>query len=97
MSRAGRALGVRHTTVARRIATLESRLQTRLFDRLADGYAMTQAAENLYEHALSMEALAQSVDRDVFGQDAELAGTVEADCVARQRGALDYSVAADVL
>ena len=38
---------------------------------------MTQAAENLFEHALSMETLAQSVDREVFGQDAELAGPLK--------------------
>ena len=77
VSGAGRALGVKHTTVARRIRALEERLGTRLFDRLPDGYAMTQAAENLFEHALAMEVLAQTVDREVFGQDAELAGPLK--------------------
>ena len=77
VSGAGRALGVKHTTVARRIRTFEERLGTRLFDRLSDGYAMTQAAENMFEHALAMEALAQAVDREVFGQDAELAGPLK--------------------
>ena len=77
VSGAGRVLGVKHTTVARRIAGLEERLQTRLFDRLSDGYAMTQAAENLFEHALAMETLAQAVDREVFAQDAELAGPLK--------------------
>ena len=77
LSQAGRALGVKHTTVARRIAMFEERLGTRLFDRLADGYAMTQAAENLFEHAIAMETLVQKVDREVFGQDAELAGPLK--------------------
>ncbi len=77
VSGAGRALGVKHTTVARRIHAFEERLGTRLFDRLPDGYAMTQAAENLFEHALAMEALAQAVDRQVSGQDAELAGPLK--------------------
>ena len=77
VSGAGWALGVKHTTVARRIRTFEERLGTRLFDRLSDGYAMTQAAENMFEHALAMEALAQAVDREVFGQDAELAGPLK--------------------
>lgn len=77
VSAAGRALGVKHTTVARRVRAFEERLGTRLFDRLADGYAMTQAAENLFEHALAMEALVQVVDREVFGQDAELAGPLK--------------------
>ena len=38
---------------------------------------MTQAAENMFEQALAMEALAQAVDREVFGQDAELAGPLK--------------------
>ncbi len=62
VSGAGRALGVKHTTVARRIRAFEERLGTRLFDRLSDGYAMTQAAENMFVHALAMEGLAQAVD-----------------------------------
>ena len=47
VSAAGKTLGVQHTTVARRIEALETRLGTRLFDRSTEGYAMTQAAENL--------------------------------------------------
>jgi len=77
VSGAGRALGVKHTTVARRIRALEERLGTRLFDRLSDGYAMTQVAENMFEHALAMEELAQAVDRDAFGRDTELAGPLK--------------------
>jgi len=77
VSGAGRTLEVKHTTVARRISAFEERLGTRLFDRLPDGYAMTQAAENMFEHALAMEALAQAVDREVFGQDTELAGLLK--------------------
>lgn len=77
VSGAGRALGVKHTTVARRIRAFEEQLGTRLFDRLPDGYAMTQAAENIYDDALAMEALAQSVDRELFGQDAALAGPLK--------------------
>ncbi len=77
VSGAGRALGVKHTTVARRIRAFEERLGTRLFDRLPDGYAMTQAAENMFERALAMEGLVQAVDREVFGQDAELAGSLK--------------------
>ena len=77
ISAAGRALGVNHTTVARRISTLEEKLATRLFDRLQDGYEMTQSAENLYRHALDMEAHAQAIEREVFGQDAALKGPLK--------------------
>jgi len=77
VSGAGRALGGKHTTVARRIRALEGRLGTRLFDRLPDGYAMTQVAENIFKHALAMEVLSQAVDREAFGRDAELAGPLK--------------------
>jgi len=77
LSGAGRSIGVQHSTVARRIAILEEGLGTRLFDHMSDGYVMTQAAENLYEHVVGIEALVQKVDREVFGQDAELAGTLK--------------------
>lgn len=52
---AGRSLGVNHTTVARRIRALEDNLGTRFFDHSRDGYEMTQAAEDMYEHAGRME------------------------------------------
>ncbi len=77
VSGAGRALGVKHTTVARRIRAFEERLGTRLFDRLHDGYAMTQVAENIFKHALAMEVLSLAVDREAFGRDAELAGPLK--------------------
>ena len=74
VSGAGRALNVKHTTVARRIAALEEQLGSRLFDRLPSGYAMTQVAENLYPHALAMEETAQAAGREVFGMDTQLRG-----------------------
>lgn len=77
MSQAGISIGVTHTTVARRIAAFEKKLGTRLFDRQSDGYEMTQSAENMYAHALRMEEQAQAIDREVFGQDAELKGPLK--------------------
>lgn len=74
---AGKSLGVNHTTVARRIKALEQEIGTRLFDHVKDGYAMTQAAENMYSLALKMEEIAQAIDRDVFGQNAELEGPLK--------------------
>ena len=54
LTAAGQDIGVKHTTVARRIKLLEQALSSRLFDRLPDGYAMTNAGEKLYQHALIM-------------------------------------------
>ena len=77
VSGAGRVLGVEHTTVARRISTLEKQLGSRLFDRLPTGYVMTLVAENLYPHALAMEELVQVAQREVFGMDAQLSGNLK--------------------
>ena len=74
VSAAGRDLKVRHTTVSRRIKTLEQRLGTRLFDHLPGGYSMTPAGESLFNRALIMEEQAHAVDRQVFGLDAQLQG-----------------------
>ena len=74
---AARTLGVNHTTVARRIRALEENLGTRLFDPSRDGYEMTQAAENMFEQVQQMEEITQAIDRDVFGQDAELKGPLK--------------------
>lgn len=76
VSAAGRALNVKHTTVARRIKALETQLNTRLFDHLSDGYAMTLAGENLYQHAIIMEEQALAVDRELFGLDAQMQGVL---------------------
>lgn len=78
VSRAGRVLGVNHTTVARRIGVLEGALRVRLFDRGADGYAMTQAAEEMYGNVLQMEECALAIDREIAGRDAELTGKLRA-------------------
>jgi len=77
VSGAGRVLTVKHTTVARRITAFEEQLGSRLFDRTRQGYVMTQVAENLYPHALAMEEIAQAADREVFGMDAHLTGTLK--------------------
>ncbi|MEM9529428.1 MAG: LysR family transcriptional regulator [Pseudomonadota bacterium] len=77
VSQAGKALGVNHTTVARRIAAFEQRLGARLFDRTRDGYAMTQAAENMYDKAVEIESNALAIDRAIAGRDAELEGLLK--------------------
>lgn len=53
---AARRLGVEHTTVARRVQALEVETATPLFNRSADGYALTDAGRLLLPIAKSMEA-----------------------------------------
>ena len=74
LSAAGKALAVKHSTISRRIKAFEESLGSRLFERLTEGFVLTQAGENLLEHALIMEEQAQAVDRKAFGLDAQLKG-----------------------
>ena len=74
LSAAGKALSVKHSTISRRIKAFEDSLGSRLFERLAEGYVLTQSGENLLEHALIMEEQAQAVNRKAFGLDAQLQG-----------------------
>lgn len=71
---AAATLGVNHSTVSRRIRALESQHGVRLFERLLSGYEMTQAAENIFHHAVEMEKQVQVMERELFGQDARLQG-----------------------
>ncbi|MBI1770944.1 MAG: LysR family transcriptional regulator [Burkholderiales bacterium] len=52
---AARRLQVEHTTVARRIDTLEAALKLRLFDRLVRGWQLTTEGHELVEHARAVE------------------------------------------
>ncbi len=74
VNRSGRVLGTNHTTVARRIAALEKQLETKLFERSAQGYVLTQAGEDIYREAEEMEQLTLAIDRKVRGRDASLQG-----------------------
>jgi DNA-binding transcriptional LysR family regulator len=77
VTRAGKSLGVNHTTVSRRIAAFEKKLNVRLFDRLPSGYNPTEAADNIFSHALQMEDSALSIDREILGRDSELRGSLQ--------------------
>ncbi|WP_321829090.1 LysR family transcriptional regulator [Thalassovita sp.] len=74
LAAAGQALGVNYTTVARRIARVEQALDQTLFERLADGYHPTEAAQLIGEHAARMEAEADAMLRQLSGQDSRLRG-----------------------
>jgi len=63
LSATARALGVNHATVARRIAALERTLGERLFERRADGYALTPAGAAALDAADAMEKAARRLAR----------------------------------
>lgn len=73
---AARSLGVNQSTVFRRMAQLEERLGTRLFDREPRGYALTSAGELMHAHALRLEDDVLALERALVGADQEPSGTV---------------------
>jgi len=73
---AARRLEADHTTVSRRISSLESALQAKLFERGPQGYALTEQGERLLAKAESMESQALAVASEVGGADLALSGSV---------------------
>ncbi|MBQ0132282.1 MAG: LysR family transcriptional regulator [Comamonas sp.] len=77
---AARTLGVEHTTVARRIQTLEKMLGQSLFVRDAAGHKLSTAGQQLLPAVQAMEKAALSVEHawqpSTGGQQAEPAGLV---------------------
>ncbi|PIQ34654.1 MAG: LysR family transcriptional regulator [Zetaproteobacteria bacterium CG02_land_8_20_14_3_00_50_9] len=74
ISGGARALGVQHSTVSRRMRSLEQALGVRLIERKKSGYELTQAGENLKVAASNMEHQMLQVDSKLGGQDARLQG-----------------------
>ena len=76
LSGAARRLGVEHTTVARRLAALESDLGVRLFERDARGYALTPEGERIVETARRIEDDVFGLQRQTASDGLEMTGTV---------------------
>jgi DNA-binding transcriptional LysR family regulator len=76
LSSAGRALGVNHATIARRIAALARDLGLVLFEHRARGYAPTADGAALVGAAERMEAAMLEIERRAAGRAPGLEGTV---------------------
>jgi DNA-binding transcriptional LysR family regulator len=75
LSATARNLHVNHATVARRVTSLETRLGRALFDRRADGYALTAEGKAVFDEASAMDEAALSVLRRLDA-DTQLSGLV---------------------
>jgi DNA-binding transcriptional LysR family regulator len=73
---AARRLGLDHTTVARRLTTLETALSARLVHRSPRGAKLTDAGLRLLEHAEKIEAEALAAGADLGAGDQDLSGAV---------------------
>ncbi|MDE1915166.1 MAG: LysR family transcriptional regulator [Sphingomonadales bacterium] len=76
LSGAARSLGVRQSTMSRRLEALEARAGARLLQRTPTGYELTALGEAVLGNAERMEAEAIAVERMVQGRDVELSGVV---------------------
>lgn len=74
--KAGKALRVSQTTVARRIAALEEAIGLALFDRRVAGYALTPDGESLLRHARQVAASAEQFSQVAAAQARDHSGTV---------------------
>ena len=76
LSAAARAARVSQSTVSRRIRELESRLGARLFERLDQGYLLTEAGKNIVDMATSMERAASNIELEIGGESLHPIGSV---------------------
>lgn len=74
ISGAARSLNVNHGTVSRRISAAEEALGTRLFDRLASGYVLTEAGHEAVQISEKMEAEGRRLERQMNARDTKVAG-----------------------
>lgn len=76
LSGAARHLNVNHSTVLRRLGSLERKLEVRLFDRMAGGYAITPAGEELHERLRDVAEQIDAAKRRLSGLDLKLSGPI---------------------
>lgn len=67
-------LGINHTTVYRRISTLEDRLGKSLFERSNNGWVITPVGERIVAYAESMAEDAHNIERQILADSHELSG-----------------------
>ncbi len=76
LSAASKQLNVNHSTVLRRIASLEHKLGVRLFERHPTGYVMTLAGEELRARLANVADQIESAQRQLSGRDIALSGSI---------------------
>ncbi|MDJ0392994.1 LysR family transcriptional regulator [Rhodococcus sp. G-MC3] len=76
LSDASRALGVDHTTVGRRITSLEKSAGHRLFDRTPSGWRLTEAGRRLVRYAETVESTLIEAFEDQTSRVGPLTGSV---------------------
>lgn len=86
---AAEALEVNHATIIRGIGRLEEKLNTKLFEKLATGYRLTDAGSDIVELAGQMAKASLQIEARIFGRDQNVSGSL--------RFTLPVSFATDLL
>jgi hypothetical protein len=81
ISGAAEFLKVNHSTVLRRLTSLEKRLGARLFDRLPDGYALTAQGDELRDRLPGVTEQIETAQRSLSGRDLGLSGALRILCL----------------
>ncbi|MFT8550915.1 MAG: LysR substrate-binding domain-containing protein [Acetobacter okinawensis] len=79
-SSAARALGVQKSLLSRRVAALETRLNTRLLQRSSRHFSVTEAGHRFYGHCKAMLAEADLAEQSIARLHAEPCGVVRMSC-----------------
>ena len=74
---AAKVLNVNHSTVFRRIKTLEEKLDVRLFERLKSGYVLSSAGEEILECVERVDEQMHAIQRKIQGKDIRLSGNLK--------------------
>jgi DNA-binding transcriptional LysR family regulator len=73
---AAKSLGLNKSTVFRQINTIEMKMGVRFFERVQQGYVMTEAGESVMHAASRMEEEAIHLERELLGKDYRLQGDI---------------------
>ncbi len=76
LSKAAVALGVRQTTVGRRLEALEERTGAKLLQKTPSGYILTPAGQAILDHVEKIETDIRSVASVIDGHDTRLEGAL---------------------
>ncbi len=76
LSGAARSLGQNHSTIFRKINMIEEKTGVRFFERLPNGYVMTEAGTTALQYAERIESEFHALAREVLGQDMRLQGKI---------------------
>jgi DNA-binding transcriptional LysR family regulator len=76
ISAAAKLMNVNHSTVLRRLASLEKRLGARLFDRLPDGYEVTAQGKELRNQLRGVGEQIETAQRSLSGRDLAVHGVI---------------------